>query len=590
MNPDTAHPPSLLLASIPWGICLLYMLLAGGGLYRVFRRLKGSWGKVLPLLGGSLQARLVSFVLASLLFPALLPELAVQLVKLLWSLVIFGPLQVASTVSTEGSASGVVVNTVLALVSALTQAARSSVGSIPGMELVYLLLLWGLLGQLLSQSPDTQKTRLQHLVDTFGVARLKNSATLVLLGLGLYLCIASILAVTTQGQPVVSNEAISPDTLRGNLQAFQLTQAQLDAMSPLPSTDAFLSLRDGIKQHETSPASQTAPDSKGSIQTVVAGGLPPQNSAPALVGLALLMQEAKTELYIMDSSLEQLQSTWKAAVRNVQEMQAFEFNRTLHVFVTDGAGSKSERETIQHFSELSAWYSHLISQNRGALSNCANSLQAASSTLVGYSLEQRHLLESSAVQGAAVKPETGRMRLDMDGIKKNCMLILPDKPPRRSATGKFLGTLEPYFRWLIALESMPLALIVGMLGFGLLGSLISTSVRERASTGKDTLQRELIVEDLAGALIRGISATVVIYLSVAGGLAIFTRSASDPNPHVLLFVCFVAAVFSEDVWEWAHIQLKERLSKSSPPEGSKGRGEGEAGDGSGGGSAPGGAP
>ena len=60
-------------------------------------------------------------------------------------------------------------------------------------------------------------------------------------------------------------------------------------------------------------------------------------------------------------------------------------------------------------------------------------------------------------------------------------------------------------------------------------------------------------------MIRGFSAAVVVFLAVEGGLAIFAADRPEPNPYVLLLTCLVAAVFSEDVWEWAHKNLRDQL-------------------------------
>ncbi|WP_434424149.1 hypothetical protein [Nannocystis pusilla] len=114
--------------------------------------------------------------------------------------------------------------------------------------------------------------------------------------------------------------------------------------------------------------------------------------------------------------------------------------------------------------------------------------------------------------------------------------------------------------WLIATRSLALATICGMLGFGLLGAAISTFIRE----GQIPPNSER-VRDLFGVIIRGFSAALVIFLSVEGGIAVFSTEASSPNPYVLFFTCMVGAVFSEPVWEWAQARL--RLNHSAAPAG-----------------------
>lgn len=48
----------------------------------------------------------------------------------------------------------------------------------------------------------------------------------------------------------------------------------------------------------------------------------------------------------------------------------------------------------------------------------------------------------------------------------------------------------------------------------------------------------------------------MVYLSIKGGLSLITTSNSDKiNPCVILFVCFISAVFSDNIWEWAKTKL-----------------------------------
>ena len=56
-------------------------------------------------------------------------------------------------------------------------------------------------------------------------------------------------------------------------------------------------------------------------------------------------------------------------------------------------------------------------------------------------------------------------------------------------------------------------------------------------------------------MVRGFTAAVVVYLAVEGGLNIFSAGSNQANPYVLLFVCMVGAVFSEDVWVIARRNL-----------------------------------
>jgi hypothetical protein len=99
-----------------------------------------------------------------------------------------------------------------------------------------------------------------------------------------------------------------------------------------------------------------------------------------------------------------------------------------------------------------------------------------------------------------------------------------------------------------------------MLGFGLLGSAIATFVR-----GGERGQVSLAAE-VTSVLVRGLSAAVVVFLAVKGGLAIFSASENEPNAYVVFLTCLVGAVFSEDVWNWAHSKFLDNLSSKSTQE------------------------
>ena len=118
-----------------------------------------------------------------------------------------------------------------------------------------------------------------------------------------------------------------------------------------------------------------------------------------------------------------------------------------------------------------------------------------------------------------------------------------DEPPDRSDFGYTLGVVGDLSIWLLRTESMPLALITGLIGFGLFGALVSTFVR--APAGQSPLL------DIFGVVCRGVSAAIVVFLAAYSGIAIVSQTSGDPNPYVVFVTCLVGAVFGEDVWLWA---------------------------------------
>jgi len=142
----------------------------------------------------------------------------------------------------------------------------------------------------------------------------------------------------------------------------------------------------------------------------------------------------------------------------------------------------------------------------------------------------------------------------------NYSIHIPSVP----TPGDDLGIFKGIAQWLIKPSSMALVLIVGMLGFGLFGAVISTFVRETSNT-EEYNKDAIIIKDITGVIIRGISAAIVIFLGVKGGLAIFSSGEGEPNPYALFFTCLVGAVYSEKIWEWAKEKLSTSLKTPPPP-------------------------
>ncbi|MGB3078284.1 MAG: hypothetical protein WBB31_04330, partial [Saprospiraceae bacterium] len=117
----------------------------------------------------------------------------------------------------------------------------------------------------------------------------------------------------------------------------------------------------------------------------------------------------------------------------------------------------------------------------------------------------------------------------------------------RPSLGSDLGVFTFFTGWLLMSESYSLVIIIGLIGFGLLGAGGSTFIREQTIKNNQSL----LIEDLPGVMIKGFTAAIVVFLGVQGGLAVLTNTETDVNAYALFFVTFVAAVFSEDAWSWA---------------------------------------
>lgn len=99
--------------------------------------------------------------------------------------------------------------------------------------------------------------------------------------------------------------------------------------------------------------------------------------------------------------------------------------------------------------------------------------------------------------------------------------------------------------WLRTQQSLELASIIGMLGFGLLGAAASTVVR----TPQNRKRKLRIGDNLTSLVVSGTTAAFATYLAVKGSLAVVSTDGAEPNPYVLMLTCFVASVYWEDAWE-----------------------------------------
>jgi hypothetical protein len=132
------------------------------------------------------------------------------------------------------------------------------------------------------------------------------------------------------------------------------------------------------------------------------------------------------------------------------------------------------------------------------------------------------------------------------------LLMEKNKPefkniPERPTLGSDLGVFTIFAGWLLGLESYPLVIIIGLIGFGLLGAAGSTFIKEKQHNGENNL----LVNDLTGVLIKGFTAAIVVFLGVQGSLAVLTSNSGELNAYALFFITFVAAVFSDEAWNWA---------------------------------------
>jgi hypothetical protein len=217
----------------------------------------------------------------------------------------------------------------------------------------------------------------------------------------------------------------------------------------------------------------------------------------------------------------------------------------------------SSRQQIE--DDIKVLNSHLEAQRDG-LKDLANQLSTKTTEA-----------EATAVISAYVKPTENFTQAgeSMD------YYIEVESAPKPDKAGEGLGPFSIFAGWLMQTNSTPLVLITGMFGFGLFGASISSIIKKRMETAKgiDANKQPVLVEtepapyveDLGGVIIRGVSATLVVFLAVQGGLVVLANGTPSPNPYALFLICMIGAVFSERVWEWAKDKIFATLPDTPDP-------------------------
>ncbi|MDX1936772.1 MAG: hypothetical protein SFU21_06635 [Flavihumibacter sp.] len=108
-----------------------------------------------------------------------------------------------------------------------------------------------------------------------------------------------------------------------------------------------------------------------------------------------------------------------------------------------------------------------------------------------------------------------------------------------------LGILYSLSNDLIEMNSSSIVIILGMLGVGFFGAIISL-IRKN----EDVNKLEMVSNQIFFLIVSSLATSVITYLSLQGGITLITLGNDVTlNPYFILFVCFAASVFSEQIWE-----------------------------------------
>jgi hypothetical protein len=198
------------------------------------------------------------------------------------------------------------------------------------------------------------------------------------------------------------------------------------------------------------------------------------------------------------------------------------------------------RQAQGHVDALILYFENWISNWTLTAKKCRDSVGTEQSLFIDFTDKIKKAIKQPEGKGdfpqwpSPVLGVTLAPNCDFDSALSNTSL------PVRDVIDKSLGQIGGVAGWLLKTESRDIALMTGLLGFGLFGAVSASFIRPSTNGSRMT----------STVFVRGMSAAILVYLAVIGGLAVFSREAI-PNPYAVYFACLVAAVFSEDVWKWA---------------------------------------
>lgn len=234
----------------------------------------------------------------------------------------------------------------------------------------------------------------------------------------------------------------------------------------------------------------------------------------------------------------------------------------VNAFADEAIQPMNAQERAFLFREIREKSLSRVAELNDAGRNCAQAIRRGDDAVNNYFADSTSLMSLSSPSRASdttarlfgLQIRSGNPYVDAD---RACSASVPvTLTYGKLEPGSGWGPFGAVAKWLLTTKSLALTLITGMLGFGLLGASVASFVRAQLPNPAQTPAKAEAWE----VIIRGVSAALVIFLAVKGGLAIFGSSTQEPNPYMLFLTCLVGAVFSDDVWAWARQRLQDGLA------------------------------
>ena len=234
---------------------------------------------------------------------------------------------------------------------------------------------------------------------------------------------------------------------------------------------------------------------------------------------------------------------------------------------------------------ITAQYTADLQAARGRGSDCVQALESLQKSLVNLqSASQRPsppAQTTPGVQGsqpeapiASNAAQVADVDRDLHGLSTGCAQATSFGQPMiftqfDQDSGTPLGRM---YQWL-GQSSESTVLIIGLVGFGLFGAAIRMMGRpdivkdgeapnpKKDGRSEEVERRNTMVAPRSGGgfevtgapvrvLVQGVGAAFTVFLGGQAGSFLLT-SGNHPNAYSLLLMCFIGAVFAEEIWGWA---------------------------------------
>jgi hypothetical protein len=255
--------------------------------------------------------------------------------------------------------------------------------------------------------------------------------------------------------------------------------------------------------------------------------------------------------------VKQVHEQWARIRSGAEDTQRRGGTTVKNLFAAALDGNFGKQHTDRYYYDLLKWFSDTTIVVQTTLSQCHDGatkfIGESSQVLVKLKSALEQHADDSALALREYSNDARRLYdLHRQVLYDNCgwsgLPQTPDSPTIASG----LGAIGRWTSWLIDTERMPVVIIVGLVGFSLLGATVSRAVRVQDD---DRPRAAFTLDDLLTVIAGGTTAAVVVFLAAYGGLALLGNSTGDPNAYIVFATCLIAAVYSEDVWTWARRRL-----------------------------------